>query len=352
MELQYFKYDLQFKRPGGTSRGVLFSKETWYLQVREGNKVGYGECGLLRGLSADDRPDYEQMLRWLQTDGVKQPESVYAALREFPSIQMGWETAVRSLQSTNPMVMFSSRFTQGTAGIPINGLVWMGEKDFMKQQINEKLDQGFRCIKLKIGALNFADELEILRNLRREYDAQTLEVRVDANGAFDSSNALNKLDQLAGFKLHSIEQPIAKNQPDKMAVLCKTTPLPIALDEELISVFNLASQAELLDYIKPQYIVLKPSFVGGFTGTEQWIRLAQERNIGWWATSALESDIGLNAIAQWTATKNTDMPQGLGTGSLYTNNFESPLEVKQAALWFHPEACWQAPIALKEAFAF
>jgi L-alanine-DL-glutamate epimerase-like enolase superfamily enzyme len=217
----------------------------------------------------------------------------------------------------------------------------MGNEAFMKQQIEEKLAEGFHCIKLKIGAINFEEELRLLRFIRQHFTPEQVEIRVDANGAFDISLALNKLNQLSGFKLHSIEQPIQKNNTDSMAELCKTSPIPIALDEELIGVFSLAEKEELLLKIKPQYIILKPSFVGGFRGTKEWITLAEKHKIKWWITSALESNIGLNAIAQWTFLQNNSMPQGLGTGGLYTNNFNCPLEVKNGQLQHNSEIEWE-----------
>lgn len=334
---KYQKYILHFKQPSGTSRGILTEKETWLLLLEENGKKGIGECGLLRCLSCDDRPDYEEKLKWVCENIHLGEEKLWESLLEFPSIQFGMEIAFRSLQSENPFLLFPSDFTNGQKNIPINGLVWMGEEAFMKQQIDEKLADGFRCIKLKIGAIDFEKELQLLRYIRQNYTPEQIEVRVDANGAFDSDNALIKLNQLAGFELQSIEQPIAKNQHDIMSELCKTTPIPIALDEELIGVFSLQEKEALLQKIKPQFIILKPSFIGGFRGTKQWIELAEKYQIGWWITSALESNVGLNAIAQWTYLQNISIPQGLGTGGLYLNNFESPLEVKNGHLWYLPK---------------
>ena len=220
----------------------------------------------------------------------------------------------------------------------------MGDKEFMKQQIEAKLSEGFHCIKLKIGAINFEAELELLRLIRQNFPPEIIEIRVDANGAFDSNIALHKLNQLTGFQLHSIEQPIQKNNTDTMSELCKLSPIPIALDEELIGVFSLEEKEQLLQKIQPQYIILKPSFVGGFRGTKEWILLANKYNIGWWITSALESNIGLNAIAQWTFLQENPMPQGLGTGALYTNNFDSPLQVLKGQLWYNPSLPWDFDI--------
>jgi len=334
MKASCHKYNLQFKRPSGTSRGIMTEKETWFIVLDEKGKKGIGECGILRGLSADDRPDYEEKLLWTCNNIHLGVDVLWEALIEFPSIQFGVEMAFRSLESENPFLLFASDFTNGQKAIAINGLVWMGEEAFMKQQIEEKLADGFRCIKLKIGAIDFEKELGLLRFIRQHFSPEQIEIRVDANGAFSLETALDKLQQLSGFELHSIEQPIAKNHTDSMSELCKITPFPIALDEELIGVFTFADKEALLVKIQPQYIILKPSFVGGFRGTREWIELAEKYNMGWWITSALESNIGLNAIAQWTFLQHNTMPQGLGTGALYTNNFDCPLLVENGELWY------------------
>jgi O-succinylbenzoate synthase len=339
LKATYKKYLLHFKTPSGTSRGVMTDKETWLLILEENGKKGIGECGILRGLSVDDRDDYEDQLKWV-CDNIDLGETaLWEQLIEFPSIQFGVEMAFRSLRSENPFVLFPSTFTNGEKSIAINGLVWMGNPDFMKRQIEEKIASGFTCVKLKIGALDFEKELELLHFIRTHFDEETIEVRVDANGGFTSEEALFKLNQLSGFKIHSIEQPIQINQHDSMSVLCKATPIPIALDEELIGVFSAGERERLLQKIMPQYIILKPSLIGGFRGTAEWISLAEKYGIGWWITSALESNIGLNAIAQWTFLTHNSMPQGLGTGGLYTNNFDCPLEVKNGQLW-HRKKDW------------
>ena len=310
-------------------------KETWFIIIENNQKKGVGECGILRGLSCDDRPDYEEKLAWTCENIHLGVDQLWEALIEFPSIQFGVEMAFQSLASENPFLLFPSSFTDGQKSIPINGLIWMGNEAFMKQQIEVKLAEGFHCLKLKIGAIDFNEELKLLRYIRQNFTPEEVEIRVDANGAFDKSEALNKLNQLSGFKLHSIEQPIEKNNTDSMSELCKSTPIPIALDEELIGVITFEEKQKLLLKIMPQYIILKPSFVGGFRGTNEWILLAEKYNIKWWITSALESNIGLNAIAQWTFLKQNTMPQGLGTGALFTNNFDCQLEVKKGQLWFN-----------------
>lgn len=340
MKATYHKYILDFKRPSGTSRGVLTQKETWFIVLENEGKKGVGECGILRGLSVDDREDYEAKLQWTCENIHLGESQLWDALIEFPSIQFGVEMAFKSLASETPFLLFPSAFTSNEKSIVINGLVWMGEPEYMKHQIEEKLAQGFHCIKLKIGAIDFDEELALLRFIRENFTPEKVEIRVDANGAFSLNEALNKLSQLSGFKLHSIEQPIRKNETDSMAELCKITPLPIALDEELIGVFNYEDKEALLLKVKPQYIILKPSFIGGFKGTDEWISLAEKHGIGWWMTSALESNIGLNAIAQWTFLKQNTMPQGLGTGALYTNNFDCPLTVSQGQLWYNEKVDW------------
>ncbi len=340
MQSTYHKYLLQFKKPSGTSRGVLTEKETWFLVLKHNGKIGLGECGLLRTLSIDDRPDYEEKLKWTCENIHLGKDTLWEELIEFPSIQFGVEMAFLSLESNNPFELFPSQFTKSNKTMVINGLVWMGQEQEMKAQIEEKLALGFNCIKLKIGAIDFDKELALLAFIRRNFDEKTIEIRVDANGAFDVSNAKDKLIQLSEYKIHSIEQPIKKNQHDNMAELCKSGILPIALDEELIGVFSLKQKLKVIQSIKPQYIILKPSLVGGFKGTLEWIKIAEENNVGWWITSALESNIGLNAITQFTFTLNNSMPQGLGTGGLYTNNFESPLYIKKGSIGYNLNESW------------
>ena len=341
MKATYKRYILDFKKPSGTSRGILEQKETWFLILSHDGRYGIGECAVLRGLSFDDRPDYERQLQWVCDHIHLGEQQLWDALSEFPSIQFGVEMAFLSLQSESPFLLLPSAFTKGIGRIPTNGLVWMGTEQDMKQQIDEKIAAGYDCVKLKIGALDFASELSLLRYIRMLQPADTLQIRVDANGAFTSDEALYKLRKLSGFEIHSIEQPLSKNDTDNMAELCKIAPLPVALDEELIGVLTYADKEQLLQKIRPQYIVLKPSFIGGFRGTKQWITLAQQYNIGWWITSALESNIGLNAIAQWTFMQQITMAQGLGTGGLYTNNIESPLEVADGKLWYRADKEWE-----------
>tara|TARA_B100000949_G_scaffold77149_3_gene68730 strand:+ start:5635 stop:6678 length:1044 start_codon:yes stop_codon:yes gene_type:complete len=346
LQASFQKHTLNFKRPSGTSRGVMNTKETYFLFIKSEESFGVGECGLLRGLSIDDRADYEEELMGVCENielGVNQLD-LYEALEEFPSIQFGVETAFKSLYSKNPFELYPSQFTSGEAAIPINGLVWMGDKIFMKQQISEKLKEGFICIKMKIGAIDFKTELGLLKSIRKEFSASEVELRVDANGAFSPNEALEKLKMLSDLNLHSIEQPIKQGQWQEMARLCEETPLAIALDEELIGIFSEEEKNKLLDTIKPQFIILKPSLIGGFGGSDSWIKLAEQHNAGWWVTSALESNVGLNAISQYTFTKNSKLPQGLGTGSLYTNNIDSPLEVSNGTLRYNPTVNWNFQI--------
>ncbi|MCI2227735.1 o-succinylbenzoate synthase [Polaribacter sp. MSW13] len=336
----YKKYILNFKNPSGTSRGVLKTKETWFIILEKNEKKGIGETGLFRGLSSDDVPNYEDTLNWVCKNINLGLEVLLKELSEFPSIQFGLEQAFLSLKSATSFNLYPSDFTQGKKSIPINGLVWMGDKEFMKTQIKEKLKSGFTCIKMKIGAIDFDTEIDLLKSIRKEFSSKEIELRVDANGAFNPNNALQKLRALSALNIHSIEQPIKQGQVQEMAKLCAKTPLPIALDEELIGVFSSESKKKLIESIKPQYIILKPSLIGGFSGSKDWINLAEKNNIDWWITSALESNIGLNAIAQFTFTLKSKLPQGLGTGSLFTNNFESPLQVKNGTLHYNNSKKW------------
>mgnify|MGYP003635439004 CR=1 FL=1 len=340
MKASYKKYILDFKRASGTSRGILKQKETWFIILENNSKFGIGECGILRGLSVDDVTNYEATLQWTCAHIHLGKEVLWQKLLEYPSVQFGVEQAFLSLEAEHPFNLFPSDFTRNQAPIQINGLIWMGDEGFMLEQIEEKLAEGFSCIKMKIGAINFKTELKLLASIRKQYTKDQIELRVDANGAFSPENALQKLQQLAEYDLHSIEQPIKPGNFKAMKSLCESTALPIALDEELIGVFDYAKKADLLQTIQPQYIILKPSFVGGFKGCQEWIALAEKNNIGWWITSALESNIGLNAITQWTYTLNSNLPQGLGTGSLFTNNFESPLTVENGTILYKNDKNW------------
>lgn len=347
MKAFYKKYTLQFKRPGGTSRGILRTKETYFLILQTKNKKGIGECAVFKGLSADDRPDYEEKLEWLCKNITQDKEELFHHLVEFPSIVFGLEQALLSLQSNDKFTLFPSKFTEGKDTININGLIWMGDEAFMQKQISEKITAGFSTIKMKIGAIDFDKEVALLQSIRKHFSAQEITIRVDANGAFLPNEALCKLEQLAVLNIHSIEQPIKAKQWHKMAELCKKTPIPIALDEELIGIFTTIEKEKLLQTIQPQYIILKPSLTGGFSGCEQWIHLAEKHHIGWWITSALESNIGLNAIAQWTYQLRSELPQGLGTGGLFTNNFESPLQVVKGHLQYNTLKNWNTNLLTK-----
>ena len=328
-------YKLHFKQPAGTSRGVYTIRNVWYVRFTdtETGKQGIGECAPLPNLSCDDIANYEDILKIhclrLENTGTID----YETLRQYPSMLFGMETAFYHLNTGN-LAFWDTPFSRGEEGITINGLIWMGSFDEMYARICEKINAGFKCIKLKIGAIDFDKELQLLDFIRSHFDKNEIELRVDANGAFKPSDAMSKLEALSKFELHSIEQPIRQGQWKEMAILCTSTPLPIALDEELIGVNTESEKIRLLETIRPQYIILKPSLHGGIAGSEEWIRLAKERNIGYWITSALESNIGLNAIAQWTATKEHTLPQGLGTGQLFTDNIESPLHIKGEKLWF------------------
>lgn len=337
MKARYKKYDLQFKKRATTSRGTMHVRSVWYLFLEENGKTGLGECAPIPGLSTESNEEVEALLPELCADPNKFLQNS-TLLQHIPSLKFALETAFIDLKNGGKRLLFPSEFTRGNLGILINGLIWMDEIEAMQQQIEEKLALGFRCIKLKIGAKDFEQEMELLRHIRQRFSEEKITLRVDANGAFSDDEALKKLRALAELGLHSIEQPIAAGKWDDMANLCRYTPLPIALDEELIGMYSRSKKIELLERIKPQFLILKPSLHGGFSGCNEWIELATERGIQWWITSYLESNIGLNAIAQWTATKSTNIHQGLGTGQLFTNNIASPLEIKGEKLWFRPTA--------------
>ena len=326
---------LHFKQPAGTSRGVYTTRKIWLLTVEHDGRTAIGECAPLPQLSCDDIPDYEAVLRRF-CDIIEATGSIpYDEMRNYPSMLFGVETALAQLSRTDGL-LYDTPFSHGEEGIPINGLVWMGTHDEMLSRLKEKLALGFRCVKLKIGAIDFAKELDLIQHIRKHFSREEVELRVDANGGFTPDVALERLQELARYDIHSIEQPIMAHQWSEMAQLCQLSPLPIALDEELIGVNSTDEKIRLLDTIKPQYIILKPSLHGGMAGTREWIALANERGIGSWITSALESNIGLNAIAQLAANiygSKITMPQGLGTGMLFTDNIPMPLEIRNDCLW-------------------
>lgn len=336
--IEIIPYTLRFKQPAGTSRGVYHEHRIWYVLLRDvedPSHVGIGECAPLPDLSCDYSDRYAETLSDYCRLTEQEQQINTELLREHSSILFGLETAMLHYRQRS-WQLWDTPFSRGETGITINGLIWMGDFREMMQQIEAKLEKGFGCIKLKIGAIDFEKELALLRFIRSHYSAREVELRVDANGAFAPEEALEKLHRLAELKIHSIEQPIRAGQWDEMSRLCGSSPLSIALDEELIGIHNFTEKRALLDAIRPQYIILKPSLHGGISGCNEWIALANELEIGWWVTSALESNIGLNSIAQWCATLDTPVPQGLGTGSLYYNNLPLPLEIRGDCLWFNP----------------
>ncbi|WP_311156751.1 o-succinylbenzoate synthase [Prevotella nigrescens] len=332
---------LHFLQPAGTSRGVYNTRLSFYLKLTSDEQpdvVGVGECATLPDLSCDAMPpnEYERKLRTFCDEYERTGVIDYEAMRAYPSMLFGLETAVAQLNAKGSLNFFDTPFGRGEEGIPINGLVWMGTFEEMFECLEAKLKAGFRCIKIKIGAIDFDQELQLIRHIRSTFSRNDVELRVDANGGFTPEEALSRMEALVQYDIHSIEQPIKQNQRTEMARLCAATPLPIGLDEELIGVNERQKKIELLDIIRPQYIVLKPSLHGGMAGTEEWIQLACERNIGSWITSALESNVGLNAIAQLTASiygTNIRHAQGLGTGQLFADNIEMPLKVVGDKLW-------------------
>lgn len=330
-------HSLCFRKPSGTSRGILTGKKLWLLKVWSDDPAcaGIGECSVIAGLSPDYQNDksYEETLRQVAKNPLHYLRNL-ALLAEKPSILFGLETAFLDWQTGGKQLLFNNAFTQGRRPIPINGLIWMGDEAFMKEQIDEKVRQGFSCIKMKVGAIDFEQEMRLLEGIRERCPEETMTLRVDANGAFSPAEAPQKLRRLAGLGIHSIEQPIAAGQHEAMKMLCAVNHLPVALDEELIPVTDRVRRRELLSYIRPQYIILKPSLHGGLTGCLEWIAIAESLNIPWWITSALESNIGLNAIAQFTGNYDPEIPQGLGTGGLYTTNFDSQLFIESGQLHY------------------
>lgn len=327
---------LHFKQPAGTSRGVYTTRKSWFVYLSDGQREGVGECAPLPDLSCDARPDYAEVLDNFCQSLCETGEIDYEAIRTYPSMLFGLETAVMDLKSKKQGILFDTAFSRGEVGIPINGLVWMGNYDEMLQRMEEKLEKGFRCVKLKIGAIDFDQELDLVKRIRDRFSFHEVELRLDANGAFPYEEALYKLELLSQYAIHSIEQPIRQGQWAYMAELCRESPLPIALDEELIGVNDPEMKHHMLNIIKPRYIILKPSLHGGMQGCREWIDTAREMGIGSWITSALESNIGLNAIAQFASDvygDNIQMPQGLGTGQLFTDNIPMPLEIRGDKLW-------------------
>ncbi len=349
----YSKYTLQFLFDAGTSRGILKTRDTYFIKllaVDDTDGVGIGECAPLQGLSIDYRPGLQsyiqQVCRKFSTmavpDNVEEAKKlIYQTIdKGYPSVIFAFETAFLDLLQGSKRRLFYNDFSSGEASIRINGLIWMGNKSFMLQQIKDKLAQGFNCIKIKIGAIDFDSECEVLQYIRKEYSAGDIEIRLDANGAFSAENAYEKLDILSQYNIHSVEQPVQPGQVELMHILCKEAPIPIALDEELIGTFSLKRKKELLEAIQPAYIILKPTLLGGFAATKEWINFASQMNIGWWITSALESNIGLNAVSQFAASVEPELPQGLGTGKLFANNIPSPLTIQDGELWYSKTVPW------------
>lgn len=337
MRLEFCPYNLIFKRPAGTSRGILNEKITCFIKIydeSDPSRFGIGEAAVFPGLSPEADERYFHKLIELQTNVMLGRQT---DLSKFPSLQMGFEQAIRDFTGGCSGIYYNSPFILGKTDIIINGLIWMGDYDRMISQIEEKLAAGFKCIKLKIGAIDWKSEVDMIEYIRRRYDSGKVEIRVDANGGFSMDSAMPRLKRLADLDVHSIEQPIKAGNPQLMRFLCDVSPLPIALDEELIGKFTTDSKIAVLDEIKPAYIVIKPSLEGGFSGAEEWIHLADEREIGWWITSSLESNIGLNALAQWVATLKQTRPQGLGTGALFTNNISSPIFTDGEKLGYNPD---------------
>ena len=332
-------HPLKFIHPAKTSRDTLYEKPSWFIKLTDADgKSGWGECSLIPGLSVESIDQINLALRDLA--GIFDWDGWMKTLNDAsPSLRFALETVDHSYRSNDGFSMFDTPFSRGEEGIPINGLIWMGDDEHVIDQMHARAAEGFRILKMKIGANDFNRELALLKRIRNIFPENEFELRLDANGAFSPQQVLERLHMLAEYSIHSIEQPIRQGQASAMAEVCAKSPIPIALDEELIDV---TPDGELLDVIRPHYLILKPGLLGGFTVCNRWVKLAQDRGIGWWATSALESNIGLNAIAQWCAAQNTSMPQGLGTGRLYSNNIEAPLRIQNARLYTQPRG-WQLP---------
>ncbi|AMM52095.1 chloromuconate cycloisomerase [Rufibacter sp. DG15C] len=350
-----FQRALQFKFDARTSRGAMQTHQAHFIRVHHTDnpaKQGWGECSPLPGLSPDYSADFFELLQTLcqqynalESDSYEDEKgfAFWKSLEQWPSVNFGFETAFVDYMRGGDFQLYPSAFARSEQGIKINGLVWMGDPAFMREQIKKKLAQGFTCLKLKIGGLDFAQELSILEEIRRVASPEAMELRLDANGAFDPTEALFKLDQLARFSIHSIEQPIRQGQGKEMREVCQHSPIPVALDEELIGVVGKENRWELLKALEPAYIIIKPTLVGGLTASREWIQVAQSMQVDWWMTSALESNIGLNAIAQFAASFQNPLPQGLGTGQLYHNNLASPLEIRGEELWYAKDKAWELP---------
>ncbi|MCF8372914.1 MAG: o-succinylbenzoate synthase [Bacteroidales bacterium] len=343
LKATFTKHKLSLIQPAATSRGILKTRDTWFLLIFDSDNpglTGIGEIAPLPGLSPELEDNFEFFLKNSCKEVHDMEEEFNWRLQEYPSLRFGFEMAFLDMENKGNRQLFPSKFSTGEAGIEINGLIWMGSYDYMLKQVEDKVKHGFKCIKLKIGAIDFEDELDVLRKIRKNHSSAELEIRVDANGAFTKFEALEKLKRLSEFKIHSIEQPIKAGQLQEIAKLCDISPIPIALDEELIGINDIRDKEQLLKTINPHFIVLKPSLTGGFAASEEWIELADDNDSGWWITSALESNVGLNALSQWTYTLKSKMPQGLGTGHLFSNNVPSPLILKKNMLHYNPDIEW------------
>lgn len=350
LQASFTKRVFTFNFVARTSRGRMTNRTSWFVKIWDEAKpeiFGLGECAPLPGLSKDDNPEFEQMLTSclekisaLTLNHSTLLDDVSSLVPSgFPSIVFGLETALLDLQNGGKRIIFNNSFLQSKP-IPINGLVWMGDLDVMLQQASIKIEEGFHCIKVKVGGLNFEKECDILQYIRKKYFREDITLRLDANGAFKVDEALYKLYDLSKYKIHSIEQPIKPGQPE-LEELCRKSPIPIALDEELIGVESVDDKTTMLNRIKPQFIIIKPTLHGGIKGSQEWIAVAESLGIGWWITSALESNIGLNAICQLTANYPIQLPQGLGTGMLYEDNVPSPLEVARGEIFYNPKLVWE-----------
>jgi O-succinylbenzoate synthase len=349
LHVTFLKKVFHFNFKARTSRGLMKEKTSWFVRIADDAApavFGLGECAPLPGLSVDDRPDYEEALSRIveqvngcQLEANDHEQVLSLILPEYPSIRFGFETALLDLKNGGKRLIFDNSFRRG-APIRINGLIWMGDMDFMMDQINKKIAEGFTCLKVKVGGLDFDRECDILDYIRKRYFKSDITIRLDANGAFKVEDVLYRLEQLGKFRIHSIEQPIGPGRAE-MEELCRKSPIPVAFDEELIGITSPEEKRSLLERLRPQFIVLKPTLHGGIRGCEEWISTAESLGMGWWMTSALESTVGLNAICQFTANYTPSLPQGLGTGMIYSNNIASPLAVKDGTIFYNSDTPWE-----------
>jgi len=347
MYIQVEKHTLRFIKPAKTSRGEYIEKTAYLLWIVTETFKVCGEASPLSDLSVDGKVDFSNIVQPYENQFLTF-EDLHNLLEDwmpYPSLRFALYSAILKAkfqanriaiqQPTKSQVWIENEFTHGKEGMKINGLVWMNSIDAMYEEAIHKINAGFTCIKLKVGALDFDAECRLIEKIRKQFSPFKVEIRLDANGGFKNGDALFQLEDLKRFNIHSIEQPIQANQPDLMQEICAKSPIHIALDEELIGI-DVNNSLNLMKKIKPKYIILKPTLLGGFDFCDIWIQHAVSQNVGWWSTSALEGNIGLADIAQWVSAYKPTMPQGLGTGSLFVKNFDPHTKVVGETMFFLP----------------